>query len=211
MKVSVVIPVYQVEAYIEECLDSVRNQTLKDLEILCVDDCGTDGSWDKVRRAAGKDDRIRLLRNERNKGLAASRNRGLDQARGEYVYFLDSDDRITPDALSELVTRADRDHLDVIAFCASFIYENEGLREKFCRNPAVFKGEYPEVMSGKELYVRWMDRWDWMPSQPRYFYRRAFLQENNIRFPEGMLHEDEMYIRNISFLVAQRLKRLPAR
>ena len=208
MKVSVVIPVYQVEAYIEECLDSVRNQTLTDLEILCVDDCGTDGSWEKVRRAAGKDDRIRLLRNERNKGLAASRNRGLDQARGEYVYFLDSDDRITPDALSELVTRADRDHLDVIAFCASFIYENEGLREKFCRNPAVFKGEYPEVMSGKELYVRWMDRWDWMPSQPRYFYRRAFLQENNIRFPEGMLHEDEMFAFDV-FMKAQRMKACP--
>ena len=193
MKVSVVIPVYQVEAYIEECLSSVCSQTFTDMEILCINDCTKDGSWDKVRNAAEKDSRIRLLCNEKNMGLAAVRNKGLLNARGEYVYFLDSDDMIAPDMLSELVLRSEKEQLDVAAFCADFIYEDEELREKFCRNPAVFKGDYPDVLSGKELYVRWMERWDWMPSQPRYFYRRDFLMENGIRFPEGLLHEDEMF------------------
>ena len=81
MKVSVVIPVYQVEAYIEECLSSVCGQTFTDMEILCINDCTKDGSWDKVRKAAGKDSRIRLLCNEKNMGLAAVRNKGLLNAR----------------------------------------------------------------------------------------------------------------------------------
>ena len=85
MKVSVVIPVYQVEAYIEECLSSVCGQTFTDMEILCINDCTKDGSWDKVRKAAGDDSRIRLLCNEKNMGLAAVRNKGLLNARGEYV------------------------------------------------------------------------------------------------------------------------------
>ncbi|GEM_PF-2877934 len=193
MKVSVVIPVYQVEAYIEECLLSVQGQTLTDIEIICVNDCGTDASWDKVQAAAGKDSRIRLLENPRNMGLSASRNHGLSAASGEYVYFLDSDDMIEENALEELYALSKREDLDAAVFCASFIYENEELRNRFSGNPAVFKRAYPSVLSGKELYRRWMEAWDWMPSQPRFFYRRSFLNDNHIRFWEGVLHEDEIF------------------
>ena len=193
MKVSVIIPVYQVGNYVEDCLQSVRSQTLTDLEILCVDDCGTDGSMEKVREAAAEDGRIRLIENPRNLGLGASRNRGLAQAKGEYVYFLDADDKIDPGAMEALYLLAEKERLDAVAFCAAFLYEEESLRERFQGNPAVFKREYPEVMTGKELYKAWMTAWDWMPSQPRFFYRRAFLLENGIRFPEGMLHEDESF------------------
>ena len=208
MKVSVVIPVYQVEAYIEECLGSVCGQTYTDMEILCINDCTKDASWEKVCKAAEKDSRIRLLCNEKNMGLAAVRNKGLLNARGKYVYFLDSDDMIAPEMLDELVRRSDEENLDVAAFCAEFIYEDEELREKFCRNPAVFKGSYPDVSSGKELYVQWMKRWDWMPSQPRYFYRRDFLMENDIRFPEGLLHEDEMFTFDV-LMKAGRVRAFP--
>lgn len=193
MKISVVIPVYQVEAFIEECLASVRNQTFGDMEILCINDCTEDSSWNIVKNAAERDGRIRLLSNEENIGLASTRNKGLDNALGDYIYFLDSDDKIAPDTLEQLIRRAEDEDLDVIAFCADFIYEDEELKEKFCRNPAVFKADYPDVMRGKELYIHWMDHWDWMPSQPRFFYRRDFLLKNDIRFPEGMLHEDEIF------------------
>ena len=206
-RVSVIIPVYNVEPYIEECLDSVRNQTLRDLEILCIDDCSTDGSWALVERAAGEDERIRLERNPKNLGLASTRNAGLSLARGEYVYFLDADDRILPEALEKLEKAASEERLDAVVFCASFVFEDDALKERFYTNPAVFKGSYPDTLSGKELYVKWMQIWDWIPSQPRFFYRRAFLEEFGIRFVDGMLHEDESF----AFDVLMHARRIQAR
>lgn len=191
--VSVVIPVYNVEKYVADCLDSVIAQTLTDIEIICINDCSTDGSRSVVESYLGKDARIRLYDNEVNRGLATTRNRGLELAQGKYVYFLDSDDMIGATALQELYTAAERDSLDAAVFAARFIYEDESMRPKFGANPAAYKGDYPDVIKGQELYKKWMKLWDWMPSQPRYFYRREFLIDNKIRYIDGMLHEDETF------------------
>ena len=156
MKVSVIIPVYQVEAYVEDCIKSVTSQTLSDIEILCIEDCGTDGSKEIIRRMMQEDDRIRLFVNEKNQGLASVRNQGIERARGKYVYFLDSDDMIRQDALLSLYSKAEEEELDVCIFAADFIYESEELRQKFHTNPAVYKGDYPDVMNGKALYKEWM-------------------------------------------------------
>ena len=193
MKVSVVIPVYNVEKYVEECLRSVMNQTLKDIEIICIEDAGSDSSKDIIKRLMGEDSRISLFVNKENMGLASVRNLGMEKAKGEYIYFLDSDDMIKKEALYELYNKAESETLDACIFAADFIYENKELEKKFSSNPAVYKGIYPEVMNGKELYIKWMDVWDWMPSQPRYFYRREFLEKNHIRFVDGQLHEDESF------------------
>ncbi|MBO6165855.1 MAG: glycosyltransferase [Eubacterium sp.] len=191
--VSVVIPVYNVERYVADCLDSVIAQTLTDIEIICINDCSTDGSRSVVESYLGKDVRISLYDNEVNRGLATTRNRGLELAQGKYVYFLDSDDMIEATALQELYTAAERDSLDAAVFAARFIYEDESMRPKFGTNPAAYKGDYPDVIKGQELYKKWMKLWDWMPSQPRYFYRREFLIDNRIRYIDGMLHEDETF------------------
>ena len=193
MKVSVIIPVYNVESYIEECLRSVQEQTLPDIEIICIDDKGSDNSIQIIEKLAEKDKRISIYTNDKNRGLAYSRNVGLLNAKGEYVYFLDSDDMIEPEALESLYQIAKKDELDAITFCARFVYENKDLEEKFSTNPARFKGEYPDILEGKTLFVQWMKIWDWMPSQPRFFYNRRFLETNNIRFINGMLHEDEIF------------------
>lgn len=205
MKVSVIIPVYNVELYVEQCLRSVMEQTLDDIEIICIEDAGTDGSKDIIRRLMNEDSRIQLFINEKNEGLASVRNQGIDRAKGEYIYFLDSDDMIKKNALEALYNRAEEDKLDACIFSAEFIYENEELRQKFSSNPAVYKGTYPDVMKGKELYKKWMEVWDWMPSQPRYFYRRDFLIENNIRFIDGLLHEDESFAFDV-LMNAQRVR-----
>lgn len=205
MKVSVVIPIYNVEPYIGECLSSVCEQTYKDLEIICVHDAGQDGSIDIAREYAKKDARITIIENETNQGLSFSRNVGLDNSHGEYVYFLDSDDKIVPEAIEELCSIATADGLDAAVFCADFIYDDESLREKFSSNPAVFKGEYPYVLSGLDLFIQWMKIWDWMPSQPRFFYRRDFLVNNKIRYIEGMLHEDEIFTFDV-LMNAQRIR-----
>ena len=99
--VSVLIPVYNTEAYLRKCLDSITNQTLQDLEIICVDDGSTDGSADILREYRRRDSRIRIV-TKRNGGLPSARNAGLDAASGEYVGFVDSDDWIEPDMFRRL-------------------------------------------------------------------------------------------------------------
>ena len=193
MMVTVIIPVYQAERYMEECLRSVMEQTLPDIEIICIDDRSSDGSREIVSRLAGEDPRIHLYVNKKNLGPGATRNLGLDLAKGKYIYFLDCDDRIRRETLQELVETAERDALDVCIFEADFLYENKGLEESFHKNPARFKGSYPDVMTGKNVFKAWMKVWDWIPAPPRYFYKRSFLMENGIRFAEGVQHEDEMF------------------
>lgn len=205
--VSVVIPVYNVEKYVADCLDSVIAQTLTDIEIICINDCSTDGSRAVVESYLEKDARISLYDNEVNRGLATTRNRGLDRAKGKYVYFLDSDDMIERNALQELYSAAERDDLDAAVFAARFIFEDESMRPKFGSNPAAYKGDYPDVMNGQELYKKWMELWDWMPSQPRYFYRREFLVDNKIRYIDGMLHEDETFAFDV-LMHAERIRLL---
>ena len=193
MKVSVIIPVYNVEPYVEACIKSVQAQSLENFEIICIEDAGQDGSKQIIEGLMREDPRISLYINEKNIGLAATRNRGLDLAKGRYVYFLDSDDMIRSDALESLYKKAEEEGLDACIFSADFLFEDAELEKKFGTNPAKYRGTYPEVMSGKDLYKAWMQVWDWMPSQPRYFYRRRFLEENGIRFIDGMLHEDETF------------------
>ena len=90
-KVSVIIPVYNVEKYLRECLDSVVNQTIKDIEIICVNDGSTDGSLDILNEYCSNDDRFVII-NQENQGLSVARNNGLNSASGDYIAFIDSDD-----------------------------------------------------------------------------------------------------------------------
>lgn len=193
MKVSIIIPLFNEESYIEAAIRSVQGQTLQDLEIICVDDASKDQSVRVVRQMARTDCRIRLYENAVNGGAAATRNQGLTYAQGEYVYFLDGDDEIVPDAMEKLCAKADEDDLDLIAFSARFIYEDPGYEEVFGKNHSAFKGRYPEVLSGTELFVLWMKYWDWIPAPSRFFYRKSFLEKHALCFPEGNMHEDEIF------------------
>ena len=91
-KVSIIMPIYNVEKYIKQSLDSVVNQTLKDIEIICVNDCTPDKSFEIVKEYAVRDSRFVLIENETNQGQGVARNRALDIATGEYIMFLDPDD-----------------------------------------------------------------------------------------------------------------------
>ena len=99
-KVSVIIPVYNTEAYVEQTLRSIMGQTLRDIELIVVNDGSTDGSLSVLERIATGDDRIRLY-TQPNKGLSQTRNAGIARARGEFIYFMDSDDLLEPDAASQ--------------------------------------------------------------------------------------------------------------
>lgn len=113
VKVSVIIPVYNTEKYLRKCLDSVCNQTLKDIEIICVNDCSPDNCLDILREYAENDDRIKIIDFAENKGAAAARNAGIEQAQGEYLGFVDSDDFIDLDFYEKLYNKAAETGADV--------------------------------------------------------------------------------------------------
>lgn len=115
VKVSVVIPVYNVEGYLEECLDSVINQTLEDIEIICINDGSTDNSLEILEEYAKKDNRIKIL-NQENQGISATRNNGLKICKGKYICFLDSDDYLELNALMETYDISEKYSLDICLF-----------------------------------------------------------------------------------------------
>ena len=112
MKISIIVPIYNVEEYLEECLQSVANQTMTEgIECIIVDDCGLDNSAAIAKRFIDSyqgDIRFTFIQREKNGGLSAARNTGIKAATGEYVYFLDSDDCLVPSAIETLISIGDR-------------------------------------------------------------------------------------------------------
>lgn len=120
--VSVILPVYNVKCYLEQCLDSLLSQTLKDIEIICVDDGSTDGSLDILKKYQNKDERIQVIE-QINSGAGSARNTGLKIASGKYLSFLDSDDFFEPNMLETLFNCAQNDDLDIVC-CDINLYDN---------------------------------------------------------------------------------------
>ena len=102
---SVIVPAYKVQAYLHECLDSVLSQSYPDLELIAVDDCSPDSSGAIIDRFAARDPRVRPLHLPANRGLGGARNAGMEQAKGDYLVFLDGDDTLTPHALRAIANR----------------------------------------------------------------------------------------------------------
>ncbi|MCL2144784.1 MAG: glycosyltransferase [Endomicrobia bacterium] len=126
IKISVIIPVYNAEKHLKQCLDSVINQTLKDIEIICVNDGSTDNSLKILKEYAERDSRILIVEQE-NQGAGAARNNGLAHAKGEYLSFLDSDDHFEPLMLEEMFARCDKFGAD-ICLCDAYVYEKGQLQ-----------------------------------------------------------------------------------
>ena len=209
--VSVVIPVYNVEAYLPACLDSVLGQTLSDIEVICIDDCSPDGSGAICDRYAAEDPRVRVLHLPENHMQGYGRNRGLEMAGGKYVYFLDSDDMIEQDALERASRICDESALDGLFFDSQMLVEHEGLRRYADAYPAFRTGVYEDrVYGGEELYNAFVDQSDFNVYIQRQIWRRAFLLEEGICFPEGVEHEDELFSFE-AILAAKRVRYTPER
>lgn len=131
-KISIIIPVWNPGQGIRRCVDSLRCQTLEDIEMIFVDDCGTDGSMDVIREAAANDSRIRIVTNAENMGAGASRNAAIELVRGEYLSFVDADDYVSPDFLEILYMEGKTKDLDII----------KGLRQNEKEDGSVFHSSY---------------------------------------------------------------------
>lgn len=200
MKLSIIIPVYNVELYLKDCLDSVIKQDLDGIEILCVEDCSTDNSLDVLEEYAKRDDRIKIIRNSVNKGLSASRNIGIRRATGEYVQFIDSDDFIEVGACRKLYEFAKANDADIVYFNLRFLNDevNGLIREE--ENIKCYNG----VFKGRELFCLFQRDNMQKPEAVRHFTKRSFIIENELFFFEGIIHEDILF----SFLGIMKAERV---
>lgn len=192
VRVSVIVPLYNCAPYIEACITSLKEQTFADFEVLCVDDCSTDGSLAIARASAGDDRRFRFTPLEKNGGQSVARNVALDQARGTYIVLLDADDYFVPEALEKLVERAEQQDLDDLYFSAQAFYESKELfdqvREEYQNRPA-FDG----VTTGPRLFTYFEEHREFLPHAPLRMVKRSLIEENHIRFYEGIIHEDVLF------------------
>lgn len=187
MLLSVVMPYYHVEKYIGACLELAAQLDAAQTEVLLVDDCGSDGSAQIAAAYCKTFPNFRIIRREANGGLSAARNTGLDAARGEYVYFLDSDDLPETQALISLAKKAKAMELDVAK--ARFVYFDDETGKE-TPGPAI---ESTDVIAGGALFASQCRAGQYEPMVWQCVYRRAFLEENGLRMAEGLLFEDELF------------------
>ena len=188
--VSIVIPVYNAAAYLDACMESVSTQDFCSIEVILVDDGSTDNSSEKLAAWAARDSRVIVVAHPENAnlGVAASRNLGLNHARGAYLWFVDADDRVRPGAISHLVAVAKEQNADVIAFNA------EETRAGFPTRNVYRQAKPVTVISGEE-WVKLSCRQKESPHAVWLrFYQRAFLQRCGLHFCEGNGHDDIPWI-----------------
>lgn len=202
-KLSVIIPVYNAEPYLHQCLDSVLNQDLADLEVICVNDCSTDGSLRILREYEAADSRVIVLDNETNLRAGRCRNRGLDIAQGEYVHFLDADDYVAEKSYMKLYQTAVKYNLDVLRVKA---YDLDVVTGEVRTNAYNALENVPEdrmdtplvFLDDPQLFTRvCVAPWAGIT-------RRAFLKEKGIRFNDLMCVNDRSFFSE-SVINAQRI------
>lgn len=190
--VSVIVPVYNVELYIEECLDSVVKQTYQELQIIVVDDGSTDSSSQKVQPYLS-DGRVQFIE-QANKGLSGARNTGLEVASGEYVLFVDSDDYLEANAIKELVYLMEKDQVDLIRFNGRAFLDE--LNEPIEQNNYDFSHRLKEGILYKQNRFE-VNRRTFASPVYLYMVKREVIKKNTLSFYEGILHEDELFTTQI--------------
>lgn len=185
IKVSVIIPVYNPGKYFTKCLKSLCGQTLRDIEIICVNDCSTDGSLLILQEFAKNDERIKIIDLKENQGAAVARNIGIKSACGEYLGFVDSDDFIDLNFFEKLYEEAQKKDADVVkgnivVVCS----ESESVLN------------YNVQQNKGELYFNFTSA----------IYKRSFIQENKIEFLEGLIYFEDTYFTIKSALFYKKLE-----
>lgn len=187
MLLSIIIPFYQVERYIKTCLDALKGLPGAECEILLIDDCGRDASAAIAADYCAAHSNARVIRRAQNGGLSAARNTGLDAARGEYVYFLDSDDVPCADALWRLTCEAQGKRLDVAKARFCFLDDETG---SLTDGPNILP---TDVLEGGALFAAQCGNGTYEPMVWQCVYRRGFLLDHHLRMAEGLLFEDELF------------------
>ncbi|RXM42303.1 glycosyltransferase family 2 protein [Flavobacterium sp. YO12] len=198
IKISVIIPVYNASLFLERCLNSILEQTLSDIEVICIDDFSSDNSLEILKEYASKDTRLKYFKNEKNIGQGLTRNKGIDLASGKYIAFVDCDDWIESNMYESLYTRAIEHNYDLV--CCNIVHDFpngtsqspvippiESLSLEFLINEAIFPSD--------KLFS---------PNSPcDKIYKKEFIDKLELRFESErvFLYEDKFF--NLSLLVAK--------
>lgn len=201
VKLTVVIPVYNKEEYVGECLESLLRQNMDDFEIVCIDDGSTDNSNAILMKYADKYDNIIVLK-QQNAGLSMARNNAVKYANGEYIHFLDSDDFMFDDSYEKLYGVAKEENLDMLFFDAKPVYETEDLENAYKWYSTGYNtpNTCTTPMSGPEYYVKANVEGAFRVSACMYLIRRQFILENDLWFKPGIVHEDNLFTHTASIL-----------
>ena len=194
MKVSIIIPIYNVEPYIERCLISVFNQTYQDLEIILVDDCGNDNSMavvEHIIKSHPNNYKIYILKHEYNRGLSVARNTGIEAATGEYLFFLDSDDALPTDSIEKLSVLLENQKLD-------FVIGNYNTVNGIKNRIPLKQG----ILLGNDKIFNGFSSGNWNNWACNKLLNKNFILNNKLFFLEGLINEDNLW----SFMLACQAK-----
>lgn len=193
--ISIVVPVYNTSPYLKECLDSATNQTLKDIEIICINDGSTDNSYEILKQYANQDSRITVI-DQQNSGVSVARNTGILNANGEYVLFLDSDDILCLDTCETIYNMAKQNNSDMICFCKKNLYDNDksAVPLKYTENVT-----QPEIATSDntDFCKLWFEKGN--ASVIQKLYKLSFLKSNNLLFAPGLVRSEDKLFNFIAF------------
>lgn len=198
--VTIVVAACNVEKYIRECLESLVAQTITDIEIICVDDCSSDATGRIINELAENDDRIRVFHNERNLGVSESRNLGIDEARADYICFVDGDDKAAPDMAELLLKEATSGGADLV-IGDYYVADGDTVRyESFYgrRDISRERMERDAILGVNGLSTSVGVPWG-------RIYKRSFLLEKGIRFVPGLKRMQDMIFNNYVFELAGKI------
>ncbi len=190
IKISVVVPVYDVSKYLRKCLDSIINQTLKEIEIIIVNDASPSSLDNEIcKEYEQKDDRIKYIIHKENKGLSSARNTGVAEAKGEYIGFVDSDDYIHPDMYKTMYEQTTKNDVDIVQ--CNLVFLGNKYHSPYVKSNKIylFKSPFKKFFANKYLNNDVKNK----------IYKRNLYIEDGVTFLQGILHEDELYIFKMLF------------
>lgn len=172
--ISIIVPVYNAEKTLHICLESLSSQTYKEIQVIFINDCSTDNSLEVLENFKVKSQLdVDIIIHEVNRGVAAARNSGLVAVKGEYIYFVDADDEIDPDALELSINQSEKNNLDILGFSWYLTFEKN---ERKMKQP-----NFETPLDAIEKMMRGTMRWNlWL-----FLFKTKLFFENNIRFMEG--------------------------
>lgn len=178
-QISIIVPVYNKEKYLSECVDSILRQNFKDFELILVDDGSKDSSWNIIKEYADKEERVVPVHQE-NAGVSAARNAGLDRAQGKWICFVDADDYLPKDGIQILVEHGEKSNADIVNANATRVEDDKQFKI-FNFNNEIVKGNiYPRLVH----FAPWAQ-----------LFKRSIIEEHHLRYVKGLAYsEDNVFI-----------------
>ena len=200
--VSIIIPIYNAEKYLEEMLESVLMQSLQDFEVICVIDCSPDNSLDIIQRYQKNDERVRIIENERNIGAAESRNRGMEESNAPFICFFDADDVFESDLLEVAYRTICEENADLV------LYEHDTFSGEFIRKDTQVEcvSKYTNSFCIKDLPEEALTYWGCAPWNK--MFRKEFIVRHNLKF-QDLPSANDVFFSDMSMLLAERIAHVP--